>query len=90
MTERIFVVTGLSGAGRTSALILEDFGCEAIDNLPCSLLSNIISTKTKNKLAVGIDIRSRDFDARKVVKLLELKKKIIIFQFYFLIVIRKN
>ena len=76
MSERIFVVTGLSGAGRTSALkILEDFGCEAIDNLPCSLLSNIISTKTKNKLAVGIDIRSRDFDARKVVKLLELKKK---------------
>ena len=63
--------------------ILEDFGCEAIDNLPCSLLSNIISTKTKNKLAVGIDIRSRDFDARKIVKHERVKKNINISVLFF-------
>ena len=35
MLNRILIITGLSGAGRTSALkILEDFGYEAIDNLP--------------------------------------------------------
>ena len=35
MLNRILIITGLSGAGRTSALkILEDFGFEAIDNLP--------------------------------------------------------
>ena len=48
MSNRILIVTGLSGAGRTSALkILEDFGFEAIDNIPFFLLKNIIETKIK-------------------------------------------
>ena len=34
MGKKIIIVTGLSGAGRTSALkIFEDFGFEAIDNI---------------------------------------------------------
>ena len=41
---KVFIVTGLSGAGRSSALkIFEDMGFEAIDNLPTYLLSNINS-----------------------------------------------
>ena len=37
MSKRILIITGLSGAGRTSALkIFEDVGFEAIDNLPTS------------------------------------------------------
>ena len=53
---KVFIVTGLSGAGRSSALkIFEDMGFEAIDNLPTYLLSNIINTKIKRNLAVGID-----------------------------------
>ena len=36
---RIILVTGVSGAGRTSTLhVFEDIGFEAIDNLPLSLL----------------------------------------------------
>ena len=39
MHKKISIITGLSGAGRTSALkILEDLGFEAIDNIPTSLL----------------------------------------------------
>jgi UPF0042 nucleotide-binding protein len=76
MLNRILIITGLSGAGRTSALkILEDFGFEAIDNLPIFLLPSIINFKIKNNLAVGIDIRSRDFEAKKIVKLIEKKNK---------------
>ncbi len=76
LVKKIFIITGLSGAGRSSGLkILEDFGFEAIDNLPVFLLSNILEAKIKNNLAVGIDIRSRDFNARKIAKLLINKKK---------------
>ena len=74
MPKKIIVVTGLSGAGRTSALkILEDLGFEAIDNIPTSLLINIFKTDLKTNLAVGIDIRSRDFDAKKISQLIKNK-----------------
>ena len=73
---KVFIVTGLSGAGRSSALkIFEDMGFEAIDNLPTYLLSNIINTKIKRNLAVGIDVRTRDFDPKKVAKDISKKKK---------------
>jgi UPF0042 nucleotide-binding protein len=59
----IIVVTGMSGAGKTAALkALEDLGYYAIDNLPTSLLTNIVSlemaggTKMK-RVAVGMDAR---------------------------------
>ena len=39
----LLIVTGLSGAGKSSALnALEDFGYEAIDNLPLSLLPELV------------------------------------------------
>ena len=73
---KVFIVTGLSGAGRSSALkIFEDMGFEAIDNLPTYLLSNIINTNIKRNLAVGIDVRTRDFDPKKVAKEISQKKK---------------
>lgn len=62
--SRVVVVTGMSGAGRTSALkALEDIGYEAVDNLPLSLLSELVrpDSPPKRPLAVGIDIRTRDF-----------------------------
>ena len=80
MPKKILIVTGLSGAGRTSALkILEDLGFEAIDNIPTSLLVNILEANIKTNLAVGIDIRSRDFDAKKISHLIKKKKKKLIF-----------
>ena len=76
MPKKVLIVTGLSGAGRTSALkILEDLGFEAIDNIPTSLLINILETNINTNLAVGIDIRSRDFDAKKISQLIKNKKK---------------
>ena len=48
MHKKISIITGLSGAGRTSALkILEDLGFEAIDNIPTSLLANILEANIK-------------------------------------------
>ena len=58
--RRIVLVTGLSGAGRSTALkILEDMGYEAIDNLPLDFLSSLANEG--GALALGIDIRTRDF-----------------------------
>ena len=38
------LVTGVSGAGKSSALkVLEDFGYEAVDNLPVSLIRRLVA-----------------------------------------------
>ena len=51
--NKVILITGLSGAGRTSALkILEDIGYEAIDNLPTSLIVNILDLNIKKKIPV--------------------------------------
>ena len=42
--RRLIIISGLSGAGKTIALnTLEDIGLYCVDNLPISLLSNLIS-----------------------------------------------
>jgi RNase adaptor protein for sRNA GlmZ degradation len=61
---RVVLVTGLSGAGRSTALkMLEDLGYEAVDNLPLSLLPRLVggAGRRERPIAVGIDIRTRDF-----------------------------
>ncbi len=61
---RVLLVTGMSGAGKTAVLkLLEDIGYEAVDNLPLSLLASLVkpSIGTRRPLAIGIDIRTRDF-----------------------------
>jgi UPF0042 nucleotide-binding protein len=63
------VVTGLSGAGRSSALkVLEDMGFEAVDNLPLSLLGPLLARRGRARppLAVGIDARAGDFDPTRL------------------------
>lgn len=65
---RVVLVTGLSGAGKTSALkAFEDLGFEAVDNVPLSLLHNLIggpdAPEERKPLAIGVDIRTRDFGA---------------------------
>lgn len=57
---KIVIITGMSGAGKTAALkCMEDFGYYAIDNLPASLLVNIVdlSGEKYRYLALGMDIR---------------------------------
>ncbi|HLW27422.1 MAG TPA: RNase adapter RapZ [Kiloniellales bacterium] len=59
----LLLVTGLSGAGRSTALkSLEDLGWESIDNLPLTLLDGVLGANPQRQpLAVGIDTRTLDF-----------------------------
>lgn len=68
----LVIVTGASGAGRTTALdSLEDLGYEAIDNIPLSLLPLLLSGKQINHpLALGIDARNRDFSNQNLLDVL--------------------
>jgi RNase adaptor protein for sRNA GlmZ degradation len=68
--RRIVLVTGMSGAGHSTALkSLEDLGYEAIDNLPLSLLDAVLfEAEARRPLAVGVDIRTRRFTAQTVVE----------------------
>jgi UPF0042 nucleotide-binding protein len=73
---RILLVTGLSGAGRTTVLkTLEDIGWETVDNLPLSLLDRLLSSPPpqgghdeERPLAIGIDSRTRGFDANAILR----------------------
>jgi UPF0042 nucleotide-binding protein len=70
----LVLVTGLSGAGKSSALnMLEDLGFEAVDNLPLSLLASLAEPRAEQggALALGIDVRTRDFDAGRFLEALE-------------------
>lgn len=61
--RRILVVTGMSGAGKSSVLkVLEDLGWEAVDNLPVTLLPRLAGGAGPRPIAVGIDSRTRGFD----------------------------
>ncbi|SMO87224.1 RNase adapter RapZ [Ruegeria faecimaris] len=70
--RRIVLVTGPSGAGRSTAIrVLEDLGFEAIDNLPMGLLLRLLDgPKTDRPMALGIDARNRDFSTIGVIELL--------------------
>jgi UPF0042 nucleotide-binding protein len=78
---RLVVISGRSGSGKTSALnILEDVGFTCIDNLPVSLLPDLINKlRSENlrddlKLAVGIDARNLVGDLSLIPDELELIK----------------
>ena len=60
----LVVVSGLSGAGRTTAMkALEDLGFFCVDNLPVVLLERFVDlfSEGAGRLAVAIDMRERDF-----------------------------
>lgn len=72
--DRILLVTGISGAGKSTALnTLEDLGWEVVDNLPFALLERLLGTRPPEgadfprPLAVGIDSRTRGFAAQAIV-----------------------
>jgi len=71
--KRLLLVTGLSGAGKSTALnTLEDLGWEVVDNLPLSLVNHLLATPPtqgsgERSLAIGLDSRTRGFDPRRIV-----------------------
>ena len=74
----ILIVTGLSGAGKSTVLkTLEDLGWETVDNLPLRLLDRLLDAPLPQDagpdrpLAVGIGPRTRDFDPRRIIARIE-------------------
>src|SRR5688572_21332773 len=65
---RLLLVTGMSGAGKSTVLdALEDMGWDCVDNLPVALLKDFVHGEKRAgrnvPVAVGMDVRSRGFDA---------------------------
>lgn len=70
--QRVVLVTGPSGAGRSTAInVLEDIGYEAIDNLPLSLLPRLLAgPPLDHPMALGIDVRNRDFNVSAMIEMM--------------------
>ena len=68
----VILVTGPSGAGRSTAVrALEDLGFEVIDNPPLSLLPRLLDAPPSGRpLALGVDVRNRDFGPESLLGLL--------------------
>lgn len=63
--RRIFIITGMSGAGKSQALkIFGDFGFYCVDNLPLALFKNFTDylkqSGERRDVALGIDVREGD------------------------------
>jgi len=75
--QRILLVTGMLGAGKTTALReLEDLGWEAIDNFPIRMLERLIAAEGEDSdisgpLAIGFDSRTRGFVPADIIELVK-------------------
>jgi UPF0042 nucleotide-binding protein len=72
---RLLLVTGMSGAGKSTVLdALEDMGWDCVDNLPSALLNDFVhgerAARQRMPVAVGMDVRSRGFDPKAMPGLL--------------------
>ena len=78
-TPRTVIITGLSGAGRTTAAkVLEDLGYFVIDNMPPAAARGGVELATRpgssiDRIALVIDVRGRQFfgDLRQQIRNLE-------------------
>lgn len=74
--QKILLVTGLSGAGKTTILkTLEDLGWEAVDNFPIRLAVPLLSLPSAEgrdtptaPLAIGFDSRTRGFNPAQLIE----------------------
>lgn len=75
---RFVIITGMSGAGKSTALkMLEDMGYFCVDNLPVPLIPKlaelfVVPGTEMNKVALGVDIRSGNGFARLTAVFTEL------------------
>lgn len=68
---RLLLVTGMSGAGKSTVLdALEDLGWDCVDNLPVDLVEQFVHSgnprQRRSPVAVGMDVRSRGFIAESL------------------------
>lgn len=88
----VVIITGMSGAGRTEAMhTFEDLGYFCIDNLPPSLIMNMISlaslpghNEIGRKLAIVCDARNREYFKQLVGELANVEAAGITFRIIFL------
>ncbi len=80
--KKILLVTGLSGAGKTTALkTLEDLGWEAVDNFPIRLAGPLLALPTPSRaepdapLALGFDTRTRGFNTDRLIEQIKQLQK---------------
>jgi len=72
--DRLLILTGMSGAGKSTALdVLEDLGFETVDNIPLRFVEALATSDdpqgdSSRPLAVGLDIRTRDFDPGRLAE----------------------
>ena len=79
---KMVIVTGMSGAGKSSALrLFEDMGYYCMDNIPPRLINNFLdltrsASKPMNRIALGVDIRGDAFfeDLQSTVEALKKEK----------------
>ncbi|KWV90466.1 RNase adapter RapZ [Erythrobacter sp. YT30] len=76
--QRLLLVTGLSGAGKSTALdVLEDLGWETIDNFPVRLLKRLVAkpeqqaNPQRTPMAIGFDSRTRGFVPSDIIDLVK-------------------
>jgi len=79
MTLDVTIITGMSGAGRSTASnVLEDLGFFVIDNLPPALLSEVAElgrgSEGTQRFGLVIDVRSGEFVAALFAALAELRE----------------
>jgi UPF0042 nucleotide-binding protein len=76
---RLIIITGLSGAGKSWTIkCFEDMGYYCVDNLPTTLIPTFAelcthSTRRISRIALGVDIREREYLAPIVEVLSELR-----------------
>jgi RNase adapter protein RapZ len=82
--KKVLLVTGLSGAGKTTALkTLEDLGWEAVDNFPIRLAGPLLALPSPEgrreadiPLALGFDTRTRGFNTGRLIdQIKQLQKR---------------
>lgn len=73
INSNIILVTGPSGAGRSTAInVFEDIGYETINNMPLSMLPKLLTGSVNGRqIALGVDIRTRDFSVDAVLDIHE-------------------
>lgn len=72
--QRLLLVTGVSGAGKSTALaVLEDLGWEVMDNFPVRLLKRLMAMPDEQRgpLAIGFDSRTRGFVPADIIALVK-------------------